>query len=194
MVTADRPTDLIGMLTRTYVRDVPPRSNRPSIIVMEGRSCIAKYQYRIFRSGLRYRTEWLDGAPRRVFNGTQLWDFNEDGSLRLLLDSETGDDPTSVRPYIFPLPPRPIESDTLDVEPLSTQHVQWLGRDHIEVTYPVSADRPREIGYKHLIDPESSYLVRISYGDDDIQTTEGTDVHVVDRLPDALFNIAPPTA
>lgn len=189
MTAADDPSNLMGIVTRTFIRDTAPRSNRASVVMTEGRLFVAKYQYRIFRSDQRYRTEWFDGTPRRVFNGTCLWDFNEDGSLRLLLDSKNGDDLTKLSPYIFPLPPQPIESDTLDVEPLFRHLVHWRGRDHIELTYPVSPDRPLEIGYRHLIDPETGYLVRISYGDSDIQTTEWTDVQTVDRLPDATFDI-----
>lgn len=191
MMDPATPVHMVGTVTRTFVKDTRPTSGRPSVVTMtEDAKFIAKYQFRVYHSGVRYRTEWLDGTPRRVFNGTQFWDFNQDGTLRVFLDATCGDKLDRASPYLFPLPPQPLEGDTVGLKPLSEQRVSWNNLEYIEITYPVHPDEPSKIGYKHLIDPGTGYLMRISYGDDDVQTTEWSDVREFDELPDSLFTVA----
>lgn len=160
-------------------------AERPGQILVE-------FSFRVYRGQCdQYRTEWLDGVPRRIFDGTTLWDFRDDGERGSELINKTDLAPGKLhKRYLYPLPPAPMEADTLWLEPINVTRIEKSGQSRIERIYPVTNGRKSEIGYRHLIDERTGDIVRYSYGDVGDEYTEWRDVQRGLVLDDGLFTIA----
>lgn len=180
-----------GIVSYTVWRDSASASARCTKLVAERPGqMLVEFSFRVYRRYDQYRTEWLDGVPRRVFDGTTLWDFRDDGERGSELINKTDLAPGKLhKRYLYPLPPAPVEADTLWLEPISVTRIVQLGQSRIERIYPVTNSRNSEVGYRHLIDERTGDIVRYSYGDVGDEYTEWRDVQRGLVLDDGLFTI-----
>ena len=68
---------VVGTVARTGWLDttsLDEDSPRVRITVVEGRK-LAHIEWRVFKKGVKYRTEWLDGSPIRLFDGRRRLTF-----------------------------------------------------------------------------------------------------------------------
>lgn len=190
---------IIGTVTRKVWLDTTSLSAEAphvKVTIVDGRE-LAQFDMRVLKKGTKYRTEWLDGSPIRIFDGTRSWTFfyhpSDYGYVPgPVVPVETSSPNAS--PYFYELPPQPVEDAAADLPALSTRTIRYQDRDVIEVLRPVSNDRPHERGYRYLFDAATGFLVRTSYGNDEIQVLEWRDVQVdIDDLDDSLFTWTGPT-
>lgn len=178
--------------TRTHWYDGDVTDFPPAIEVLErepGRSLIRVAQ-RVLTDGRRYRIEYPDGSPSRIFDGTTTWLFSP-------FRSETFYRPGPVVPirlpsrpdrdYLEVVRPRPLPDGTEGMPALSVRRVEHGGRVLVEQVRPVAPDRPDEPGYRNLVDPDTGRLVRQTYGADRQQAREWSAVTTVPDLDDSSF-------
>lgn len=185
-----------GIVSYRLWRDLDsPSVRRTKLIAERPGQILVEFSFRVYRRYDQYRTEWLDGVPRRVFDGTTLWDFRDDGERGSELINKTDLAPGKRhKRYLYPLPPAPVESDTLWLEPISVIRIEQSGQSRIERVYPVANDRRTEVGYRHLIDERTGDIVRYAYGDVGDEYTEWRAVQRGLVLDDGLFTIARTTS
>lgn len=185
---------IVGTVTRTvWLDSTGLTAASPFVrVAVVGERELAHFDWRVLRMGAKYRTEWLDGTPVRICDGESTWNFfyhpSDYGYLPGPVVPVKSSKPNSA-PFFYDLPPQPVEQAAIEeLDALSVEAVDYAGRQVIEVVYPVSQDRPLERGFRYLIDPETGFLIRSSYGDDDVQVVEWRDVRVDLELDDDLFD------
>lgn len=166
-------------------------SARRSKIEPIGDRLLLTSEYRVMRKGLKYRTEMLDGNPVRIFDGQRVWNFYYE-------ESDFGYAPgpvvpvlredSAIIPYIFPLPPRPVEAEPAPaLPPLSSSEIEYKGQQVLQVVRPLSQEEPNTPGYTHLFDKVTGFLIRSTFGADQSSGVEWRDVVTGMELPDELF-------
>lgn len=188
---------VVGTVTRSLWLDTTSLADSPrvKVTVVDGRELV-DIEMRVLKKGAKYRTEWLDGSPIRIFDGSRSWNFFYHPSDYAYapgpivpVESSRPNRP----PFFYELPPQPVEDAAEGLDALSTTTINYQGRPVIEVIRPVSNDRPHERGYRYLFDPDTGFLIRASYGEDEIQVVEWRDVQVDIDLDDNLFTWPGPT-
>jgi hypothetical protein len=169
------------------VIDFPPR-----IEVLDRRQggALIRVVKRVMAKGDRYRTEFLDGSPSRIFDGSTGWAFHRFRSdifyragpvIPVRIPRRPGHD------YLNPFRPRPVPDGTEGMSALSIRRVDFRGREVVEEVRPIAPGRPGEPGYRNLYDARSGLLVRQTYGTDDLQAREWSEVTTGIDLDDDLF-------
>jgi len=199
MAPSRREYDTVaGTVARTVWLDttsLTADSPHVKVSVVDGRELL-HIDVRVLKKGRKCRTEWLDGSPIRIFDGRKAWTFFYHPSDYAYAPGpvvpveSSSPDPS---PFFYELPPQPVEDGSQDLDTLSTETIMYRGRPVFEVVRPVGSSRPHERGYRYLFDPDNGFLIRASYGDDEIQVVEWRDVGVGIDLDDNLFTWTGPT-
>lgn len=167
--------------------DFPPRIQ---VLQRElGRSLI-RVRQRVLTDGRRYRIEYADGSPSRLFDGTTKLLFCYFRSDQFYRPGPVVPIRLPLRPdrdYLEVVRPHPLPDGTAGMPALSVRRVEYGGRALVERTHPVGPDRPDEPGYRNLFDPDTGRLVRQTYGADQRQATEWSAVTAVPDLDESLF-------
>ena len=180
----------IGQVRTTRIMSGDPGNSRLSSVRLATGERLFATEYRVYRSRRKYRTEWLDGSPRRLYDGVTVWDFPvEAGGADMGIPVCRVGGNRAVRPYLVDVPPRPLNADVENLAPLSQTVVNTSRAVLRIISYPRSAGDGRR-GYNFLVDPTTGYAIKTWYGDSDVESTVWTNIVVGKYLPDEIFSWA----
>lgn len=184
--------------TRTHwydgdVSDFPPRIE---LLQREAGRSLIRVAQRVLTDGRRYRVEFTDGSPSRIFDGTTALMFCYFRSDQFYRPGPAVPIRLPLRPdrdHLEVVRPHPWPDGTEGMPALSIRRVERGGRMLVEEVRPGAPDRPDEPGYRNLSDPDTGQLVRQSYGTDELQVVEWSAVTMVPDLDERLFGWAGPS-
>ena len=171
------------------LRDLTTPSDNPFIetIANNGDSIIVAVTYRVIRKGSMYRTEWMDGTPRRLFDGSTVWDYPADDPRREIVRINDGAI-RNPRPFLIDIPPLPGVPERPDLKPLLSDTIQHpeIGTT-LRTIYPIDTQDLRP-GYTFLVDPCSGWVRRQWHASKPQLLTSWSRIDDVSTVPDHAFS------